>query len=89
MRQSDEEHDGGRGRSQDSAIVSNSYCAWCHAPSQPGVTDDIGAGRPIESTYNGVSCIACHDYEAVEVSARCGELVPSISSTVHAVPPFE
>jgi formate-dependent nitrite reductase cytochrome c552 subunit len=51
---------GAHGRSQDSAVVSNTYCAWCHAPSQPGVNDDIGAGQPIDSGRTGVSCIACH-----------------------------
>jgi hypothetical protein len=56
---------GGHGRSQDSAIVSNTYCAWCHAPNQPGVTDDISAGEPIESGRTGVSCIACHASDAV------------------------
>ena len=56
---------GAHGRSQDSEIVSNTYCAWCHAPSQPGVTDDIGAGQPIESGCNGISCITCHASEAV------------------------
>lgn len=57
---------GGHGRSQDSPAVSNTYCAWCHAPSQPGVTGDIGAGRPVESGRTGVSCIACHASDAVD-----------------------
>jgi len=57
---------GAHGRSQDSAIVSNTYCAWCHAPSQPGVTGDINAGQPIESGRTGVSCIACHASDAVD-----------------------
>ena len=56
---------GAHGRSQDAAIVSNTYCAWCHAPSQAGVTDDISAGRAIESGRTGISCIACHASEAV------------------------
>jgi hypothetical protein len=56
---------GAHGRSQDSAAVSNTHCAWCHAPSQPGVTSDIGAGLPIESGRTGISCITCHASEAV------------------------
>jgi hypothetical protein len=56
---------GAHGRSQNSEITSNTYCAWCHAPSQPGVTDDISAGRPIESGRTGISCITCHASEAV------------------------
>ena len=56
---------GAHGRSQDSEITSNTYCAWCHAPSQPGVTDDINAGRSIESGRTGISCISCHASEAV------------------------
>jgi formate-dependent nitrite reductase cytochrome c552 subunit len=57
---------GAHGRSQDPEIVSNTYCAWCHAPSQPGVTDDIRAGRFIGSDRAGVSCIACHASDAVD-----------------------
>ncbi len=56
---------GAHGRSQDSDITSNTFCAWCHAPSQPGVTDDIGAGQPVESGRTGISCITCHASEAV------------------------
>ena len=57
---------GGHGRSQDSTLVSNTYCAWCHAPSQPGATTAISQGRPIESGRTGVSCIACHASDAVD-----------------------
>lgn len=57
---------GAHGRSQDSAVASNTYCAWCHAPSHPGVTDDIGAGQAIDSGRRGVSCIACHASDAVD-----------------------
>jgi hypothetical protein len=57
---------GPHGRSQDADIVSNTYCAWCHGPSQPGVTDEIGASRTIESGRTGVSCIACHASDAVD-----------------------
>ena len=56
---------GGHGRSQDASIVSNTFCAWCHAPSQPGVTRDISAAEPIVTGKAGVSCIACHASEAV------------------------
>jgi len=56
---------GAHGRSQDSAVASNTYCAWCHAPTQPGVTDDINAGRVIEAGRTGISCITCHASEAV------------------------
>ena len=56
---------GGHGRSQDTSIVSNTFCAWCHAPSQPGVTRDISAAEPIVTGKAGVSCIACHASEAV------------------------
>jgi len=56
---------GGHGRSQDAEIVSNTHCAWCHAPSQPGVTSDIGEARKIVTGRVGVSCIACHASEAV------------------------
>ncbi len=56
---------GGHGRSQDPEIVSNTHCAWCHAPSQPGVTADIAAAKPIDGGRVGVSCIACHASEAV------------------------
>jgi hypothetical protein len=56
---------GAHGRSQDSEARSNTYCAWCHAPSQLGVTEHIGAGRPIESGRTGISCITCHASEAV------------------------
>jgi formate-dependent nitrite reductase cytochrome c552 subunit len=59
---------GPHGRSQDAEIVSNTYCAWCHAPSQPGVTNDIDARRPIKSGRNGVSCIACHASDAVDAT---------------------
>lgn len=57
---------GAHGRSQDSAITSNTYCAWCHAPSQPGVTASIRDAQPIESDRTGVSCIACHASDAVD-----------------------
>ena len=56
---------GGHGRSQDRAIAANTHCAWCHAPSQPGVTDDISSAEPIDGGRVGVSCIACHASEAV------------------------
>jgi len=56
---------GAHGRSQDATTVSNTYCAWCHAPSQPGVTSDIAAAEPIATGKVGVSCIACHASEAV------------------------
>lgn len=56
---------GAHGRSQDSELVSNTYCAWCHAPSQPGVTERIGESRPIEAGRTGISCITCHASEAV------------------------
>ena len=38
---------GAHGRSQDSESKSTTYCAWCHAPSQPGVTSDIS--RPVSA----------------------------------------
>ncbi len=51
---------------QDAAIASNTYCAWCHAPSQPGVNDTIHNARPIETGRTGISCIACHASDAVD-----------------------
>jgi hypothetical protein len=56
---------GGHGRSQDSALAANTYCAWCHAPSQPGVTEIIDHAQPVESGRRGISCITCHASEAV------------------------
>ncbi|MCP4902943.1 MAG: hypothetical protein GY906_38765 [bacterium] len=56
---------GGHGRSQDHAVASNKHCAWCHAPSQPGVTQHIDQAKPISSGRVGVSCIACHASEAI------------------------
>jgi len=56
---------GAHGRSQDASIVSNTFCAWCHAPSQPGVTRDIAVAETIVTAKVGVSCIACHASEAV------------------------
>lgn len=56
---------GAHGRSQDTSVVSNTHCAWCHAPSQPGVTAEISEAEPISSGRVGVSCISCHASEAV------------------------
>ena len=56
---------GAHGHSQDSAIAANTFCAWCHAPSQPGVTDRIERAEPVEMNRAGVSCIVCHASEAV------------------------
>lgn len=39
----------------------NTACAWCHAPTTPGATEDSEAGVSIEKgTWEGVSCGACH-----------------------------
>ena len=39
----------------------NTACAWCHAPTTPGATQDSLAAVSIEKgTWEGVSCGACH-----------------------------
>jgi hypothetical protein len=39
----------------------NTQCAWCHAPTVPGATQDTAAAIPIEQgTWQGMTCGACH-----------------------------
>lgn len=48
-------------RSQDGASRNN-YCAWCHAPSLAGVTDDPDKAKPLAKKADspGMSCTGCH-----------------------------
>lgn len=48
-------------RSQSHEDRVNTACAWCHAPTAPGATEDEAAAVPIEKgTWAGVTCGACH-----------------------------
>jgi hypothetical protein len=48
-------------RSQSHEDRVNTACAWCHAPTTPGATQDSLAAAPIEKgTWEGITCGACH-----------------------------
>ena len=48
-----------RSQSHDDRV--NTACAWCHAPTTPGATEDDALAVPIEKgAWEGVSCGACH-----------------------------
>jgi nitrate/TMAO reductase-like tetraheme cytochrome c subunit len=48
-------------RSQSHDYRVNTACAWCHAPTVEGATQDSLAAVPIEpGTWEGVTCGACH-----------------------------
>ena len=73
-------------------VVLHKRCIDCHM----AVYNVTESGR--EERYHNMkvaanddpaTCRPCHEFEKAEVSARCVELVPSFSSIVHAVPPFE
>lgn len=38
----------------------NTYCAWCHAPTYEGVTNDAEEVKLIKKEKPGVACGACH-----------------------------
>lgn len=45
------------GRQQDSNITLNTYCAWCRAPSQPGVTP-LTSAHPALADFLGDAVVA-------------------------------
>jgi hypothetical protein len=48
-------------RSQSHADRITTLCAWCHAPTASGATQDEQAANPIpKGTWQGVTCGACH-----------------------------
>lgn len=48
-------------RSQSHEDRINTACAWCHAPTAAGATNDKQAAEPIpKGTWQGVTCGACH-----------------------------
>jgi hypothetical protein len=48
-------------RSQDHDDRVNTACAWCHAPTAPGATEDEAEAVPIQKgAWQGVTCGACH-----------------------------
>lgn len=48
-------------RSQSHDYRVTTVCAWCHAPTTEGATQDSMAAVPIEAgTWEGVTCGACH-----------------------------
>jgi len=48
-------------RSQSHEYRVTTVCAWCHAPTTKGATQDSLAAVPIEAgTWEGVTCGACH-----------------------------
>jgi hypothetical protein len=48
-------------RSQSHDYRVTTACAWCHAPTTEGATQDSLAALPIETgTWEGVTCGACH-----------------------------
>lgn len=38
----------------------NSYCAYCHAPDQVGVTNDPEMGKAIKKDKHAMNCAGCH-----------------------------
>ena len=48
-------------RSQSHEEQINTACAWCHAPTEEGVTQNKEEAKPIpKGTWQGVTCGACH-----------------------------
>jgi hypothetical protein len=48
-------------RSQSHGDRVNTVCAWCHAPTAEGATQEEDAAVPIDQgTWQGVTCGACH-----------------------------
>jgi formate-dependent nitrite reductase cytochrome c552 subunit len=43
----------------------------------------------VAANQDAAACRPCHDFADAEVPARCADLVPPLSSLVHAVPAFE
>jgi hypothetical protein len=71
-------------RSQSHGDRVNTACAWCHAPTVEGATQDEDAAEPIEKgTWQGVTCGACHPASVPQEQrhSQLANLVPGSDPT--------
>ena len=60
-------------------VNNNTYCAWCHEPTGPGVTNQPNdATLRREGTWHGVTCAACHTTHSIAAlyGTRYTTLIP-------------
>lgn len=73
----------GHAHSQDTAGTSNTYCANCHAPSDPKLTNDPAQSTIRKKDKEAVTCLSCHCSHgiAAQYGTRFTNYIPGSAPT--------